>query len=220
MNKFLITILSTVCLFMFLFGFACNKPDKNNNGGNNAGIKRYTMEAEYINLDGISGGGHSSEASGVDMIYGDGTDDQKAKGWSNGYFVAFTHREGVEFEFIFNSAEAATGVTIVLRVGSEMGALTFSPSSFSINLNGDELEYGNMSIAHSPILGDMVFADKTVATTAKLVKGENVLKLKVLANDLAGGTTAGPIIDCVKITTAAKLTWTDKTENSDNRGGI
>jgi hypothetical protein len=137
MNKFLITILSTVCLFMFLFGFACNKPDKNNNGGNNAGIKRYTMEAEYINLDGISGGGHSSEASGVDMIYGDGTDDQKAKGWSNGYFVAFTHREGVEFEFIFNSAEAATGVTIVLRVGSEMGALTFSPSSFSINLNGD-----------------------------------------------------------------------------------
>lgn len=195
----------------------------NNGGGNPSGggkITTYTMEAEYTNLDGVYGGGHSSEASGVNMIYGDGSQAQKDMGWSNGYFVAFTHKEGVQLKFVFDSPEAVSNAVIVLRLGSEMGNLTFTPSAFEVSLNGTDIDYGSISLENSPVLSEMKFYDKTVTSSASLVKGENTLTLTVLANDLAGGTTAGPIIDCVKITTSAQLTWTDLTDNPGNRGAI
>lgn len=188
--------------------------------GEKSGFKTYTMEAEYTDLTGVYGGGHSAEATGVDMIYGDGTDAQKEMGWSSGYFVAFTHKEGVKLTFRFESSAAVSNATIELRVGSEMGELTFTPQSFEISLNGETIDYGNMTVANSPVLGEMKFYDKTISNSAALKKGENILTLTVLANELAGGTTAGPIIDCVKITTSATLKWNDKTDNPANRGSI
>ncbi|MDD2575791.1 MAG: hypothetical protein PHD47_04930 [Acholeplasmataceae bacterium] len=222
MKKYLVKILYTISALIITTSMVACGPSTNGNDDPDKGeIQTYIMEAEYVDLSDVKGGGHSNEASGVDVIYGDGTEAEKEAGWSNGYFVAFTHKEGVQLTFVFNASEAATGATIVLRLGSEMGELTFSPSSFSVNLNGEEIDYGNVTIAsNSPSLGEMVFYDKTITTTATLVEGENILTLTVLANELAGGTTAGPIIDCVKITTNVELEWTELIDNPDRRGEI
>lgn len=211
-------IILSVCLLCTIacaFAFAaCG------GSGSGGGVETYVFEAEYTDLTGVQGGGHSNEASGVGMIYGNGTEEEIEAGWSSGYFVAFTHREGVKLTFEFNSSEAVSGATIVLRVGSEMGNLTFTPSSFEVKLNGEAIEYGNMTVENSSVLENMKFYDKTVTANASLLKGKNELTLTVLANSLSGGVTAGPIIDCVKISTKAKLDWNPLTDNPSKRGDI
>lgn len=216
MKKTLLTIISILCLTLITFTFvACGS----GNGGKGE-YKTNIMEAEFTDLTGVYGGGHSSEASGVDMIFGDGTQAQKDAGWSSGYFIGFTHRAGVVITFKFNAEDAATGVTLMLRLGSELGNLTFDPLSFGVELNGTSLNYTPITVSNTPVLAEMKFFDKTVATNATLKKGENVIKLIVLENELAGGTTAGPIIDCIKVTTNVALNWTEKTENPSQRGSI
>ena len=90
-------------------------------GGNPpaGGISTYVMEAEYINLDGIQGAGLSSDQGGVEMIYGEGTAEHKAK-WSNGYYVGYTHSADLQLDFVFNSSSNNTA-NLVLRLGSELG---------------------------------------------------------------------------------------------------
>lgn len=187
--------------------------------GSDGTEKSYVMEAEYINLDGVSGAGISSDQSGVDMICGDGTREQKDLGWSNGYFVGYTYATGLELDFVFKS-DAETTATIILRLGSELGDLSLDPTTFSVIINGAEITYSNMYVEGSS-MESMKFSDKTVATNAKLKEGENTLTLKVLSNTFMNGTkTGGPCVDCVKIETSAKLTWTDKTDNPGRRGSI
>lgn len=178
----------------------------------------YVMEAEYIDLDDVNGAGISSDQKGVDMIYGDGTDAQKKLGWSNGYFVGYTYATDLELTFVFEASEA-TKATIVLRLGSELGDIALDTSNFAISLNGKNVRYRGFSIEGSTIEA-MKFTDCTVSTSASLKKGENVLTLKILENDIKSGKTGGPTVDCVKIKTEAKLTWTDKTENPSKRGSL
>ncbi len=194
-------------------GFAlasCDDPDD--------GVKTYTMEAEYINLDGVSGAGVSSDQSGVEMIYGDGEVDIE-NGWSNGYFVGYTYATNLTLDFVFN-AETAGTATIILRLGSELGDITLDPSVFAVKLNGENIAYSNIFLENS-LLDEMKFVDKTVTTTAELKQGENKISLVVLTNTLVNGSkTGGPCVDCVKIETTSKLTWTDKTDNPSRRGAI
>ncbi|HIW03834.1 MAG TPA: hypothetical protein H9692_03835 [Firmicutes bacterium] len=184
-----------------------------------SGSDTYVMEAEYIDLDDVSGAGISSDQSGVDMIYGDGTEAQKELGWSNGYFVGYTYSSGLELNFVFDSDKDATA-TVILRLGSELGDINLDPTNFSVILNGTEITYSSMYVENSSI-DSMKFTDKTVTSSASVKKGENTLTLKVLSNTLMNGTkTGGPCVDCVKLQTSAKLTWTDKTDNPDRRGSI
>ena len=197
-------------------GFALASCDDPDDGGK---ATTYTMEAEYINLDGVSGAGVSSDQSGVEMIYGDATDAQKALGWSNGYFVGYTYASNLTLEFVFN-AETAGTATIILRLGSELGDINLDPSVFAVKLNGENITYSNMFVEGS-LIEEMKFTDKTVTTTANLKQGENKISLVVLTNTLMNGTkTGGPCVDCVKIETTSKLTWTDKTDNPSRRGAI
>lgn len=184
-----------------------------------SGSDTYVMEAEYIDLDGVSGAGISSDQSGVDMIYGDGTEAQKELGWSNGYFVGYTYSSNLKLNFVFSSDKDATA-TVILRLGSELGNINLDPTNFSVILNGKEITYSSMYVENSSI-DSMKFADKTVTSSASIKKGENTLTLKVLSNTLMNGTkTGGPCVDCVKVQTSAKLTWTDKTDNPSRRGSI
>lgn len=195
---------------------ACDFLPGNNNAG---GVETYVMEAEYINLDGVSGAGISSDQSGVEMIYGDATQEQKALGWSNGYFVGYTYATNVTLTFEFNADTAATA-SIILRLGSELGNLNLDPTVFEVRLNGTPISYSSLYVAGSKIEA-MNFSDKTVTTTANLVAGANKIEIVILKNTLMNGTkTGGPCVDCVKVETKAKLTWTEKTDNPSRRGAI
>lgn len=192
----------------------------NTTGGGNKkpdGPSSFVMEAEYIDFTGLVGGGHSNEQYEEMMIYGNGSDAEKELGWSNGYFVSATHKEGICLTFVFTADKAVENATIVLRLGSEMGNLNFTPDDFEVSLNGEAIDYEPMYLTSSARLEDMKFVDKTVTNEASIKEGENVLTLTVLANTLAGGTTAGPIIDCVKITSGAKLEWNPLLDNPDKR---
>ncbi len=209
----LCAVLALVCgMFMFT---ACDS------GNGPGGIKTYTLEAEYIDLDNVTGAGISSSVPGVEMIFGEGTADDKAKGWSQGYYVGFTHSADLTLDFVFNS-DAAGSATIIIRLGSELGDITLDSNKFAVKLNGEPFVYSNIFIAgNAGEMNSMDFFDKTITTTASLVEGENTISLTVMAgNGLNSGQVGGPMIDCIKIKTSATLTWTEKTDNPGRRGEI
>ena len=176
----------------------------------------YTLEAEYIDLSNVSGAGESSSQAGVQMIYGNGEAD-KAKGWSEGYFVAYTYVANLQLDFVFES-DSDTSATIVLRLGSELGDLMLNPELFEVQLNGATVPYSSISISGNTDLNQVVFQDFTVNTNAQLKAGQNTISLIVRDNKLvANERVGGPCVDCVKITTSAVITWNPKTSNPADR---
>ncbi len=192
-------------------GNSAEKP----NPGKNA---TYVMEAEYIDLDNVSGSGISDSKSGVAVIFGDGTDAQKALGWGEGYYVTSSYSTAFSLTFKVTADKAATA-TLVLRVGSEIGNISMSSKDFSVKVNGTEVNYSNMSIMGSDGLDKMTFYDKPVGTI-NLVKGENTITLSTNENTLRNGQLGGPMIDSIKLTTTAGVTFTEKKDNPSKRGEI
>ena len=222
LKRLFTAILATMLLLSAFALTACGGDgDNSTSGGGNSGNKAqtYTMEAEYTDLDNVIGTGISSDQSGVNMIYGDATDAQK-KMWSNGYFVGYTYTSKCKLTFKFTADEAADA-TFILALGSEIGNIALSPENFRVELNGAEVNYSGMTVPNSSDIAQMAFKDFTVATGLKLKKGENTVTLSVLPNKLMQGSKdGGPCIDCLKIKTSAKLTWTDKTDNPSQRGSM
>lgn len=176
------------------------------------------MEAEYIDLSDVVGAGISSEASGVNMIHGNGTDAEKDKGWSSGYYIGFTYVANLELNFVFEANQDASA-TIVLRLGSEIGDITFDPNSLAVKLNGEVITYSNILVYGSD-MAEMEFKDYTITSNASLKQGENTITLVVLDNTLRTGQVGGPMVDAIKVTTNATLTWTSHTRNPEERGAI
>ena len=188
-------------------------------GGSTGGgsTNQYVFEAEYIDLSDIQGAGESSSQGGVQMIFGGGESD-KSKGWSNGYYVAYTYVADLKLDFVFQS-DADANASIVLRLGSELGTLLLTPDLFEVQLNGETVPYATLSLPGGSSLEDMKFYDLTVNTNAKIKSGENTLSLIVRDNKLVAGERVGaPCVDCVKLSTTANITWSPKTSNPDDRG--
>ncbi len=190
---------------------------ENGGGSGQAGVRSYVLEAEYIDLDNVQGAGISSDQGGVEMIYGQGTEAEKAKGWSNGYYVGYTYSANLRLDFVFNADKEASAA-IVLRLGSELGALSLDPTSFAVKLNDADISYQTIYVENSS-MDEMKFYDKTVSTNIKLKEGMNTLSLIVLPNTFKNGSTGGPTVDCVKLETVAEVTWEPKTDNPSSRGG-
>lgn len=213
-NKFTAILTSAACLLSLgAMCVGCDQTSEDSKKTND-----YVMEAEYTEMENVKGTGISSDQSGFEMIYGEGTDAQKNMGWSSGYFVGYTYTTDFSMDFKF-TADSAEKCTIVLRLGSELGDISLSPESFRVTLNGSSISYNSIYIEGSE-LSKMKFYDKTVAIGVALKEGENVLNLKVCANNLRNGQTGGPVIDCVKLQTTAKLTYTENTDNPGRRGEI
>ena len=190
-------------------------PDAGNNGGS-AGKNSLTMEAEYTYLDDVAGAGISNNNSGLSMIYGDGTDEQKEM-WSGGYYVGYTHNDQTELTFTFNASKASTA-NVVIMLGSELIDMTLDSDSFAVIVNGEEQLVPNWYLEHSQ-MDVATFTTCRLSAPVELVEGENTIVLKVLSNDLGGeNVTRGPLIDCVTVTaTDAELNWTPHEDNPYRR---
>lgn len=186
-------------------------------GEESGGKNTLVIEAEYVNLDDVKGSGLSNDQSGVNMIYGKGTQEEKDKGWSNGYYVGYTYTSECSIDFEFTSDSAATA-SMIVRFGSELGNLTITPDDVQISLNGKVINYGSIYVEGSDGMDNMKFSDKTVSSSETLVAGKNVVNIKILPNDLRGSSTGGPTIDYVKIESDAKLSYDPKTDNPSRVG--
>lgn len=208
--KKLIGAVLCIAMLVAVFSFAAC-------GEESGGKNTLVIEAEYVNLDDVKGSGLSNDQSGVNMIYGKGTQEEKDKGWSNGYYIGYTYTSECSIDFVFTADSAATA-SIIVRLGSELGNLTLTPDNVQISLNGKAINYGSVYVEGSDGMDNMKFSDKTVSASETLVAGENVVNIKILPNDLRGNGTGGPTIDYVKIESDAKLSYNPKTDNPSRIG--
>jgi hypothetical protein len=197
-----------------------NNTDPGGDGNTPGGVQTYVMEAEYIDLDGLVSPSYSGSIGGTDLVYGSGSQEDKDKGWSNGYYVGPTYSDGFTLNFVF-TADSAESANLVLRLGSEIENTALNSSNFSVKVNDTAVNFGTISVTKSTDMAGMVFYDKNIPVTVNLVAGQNTISLTVLANSLRGGDdpTGGPMVDCVKIKTKAVLTW-EIVDNPSNIGQV
>lgn len=169
----------------------------------------FVMESEYVDFFGISGPGMSSSATETQMIMKDTTGGLKA---SNKFYVGYTHAPDITCTYEFMSDKATTA-TLVLRLGSDQGRVAnYGNQALQIKINDDNFAFG------SKFTLDSVFADYTISTEFPIKQGDNVLGLTVLKSDVFQASfgsfvTFGPLYDCVKIISDAKLGWEPLTTN-------
>lgn len=167
-------------------------------------LKTFVMESECVDFTGKSGVGMSSSATESEMIMRDLTG---AFGASEGYYVSYTHKVGLSFEYQFTSDKDTTA-SLILRLASDPVVATsvdnYGSKFLSISINGTDVNY-TKKFKLTDKFQDFVF------TNALPVKeGDNELVLTVLnagSGKWGSFETLGPLFDCVKIKSDAELSW-------------
>ena len=192
------------------------------------GSETYTFAAALTDLDDVEGEGWSGGESGIGMIVKDWEDDDIDWKTISGYYVTYLYVEDTALTFEITSDRDVEDAKLILSLSTEGaeystdGSLTLSPDIYTVELNGTAVQYEPIvfyDIPASP--GELYeFEQYTVATNLALKQGTNVVRL-ISSNDISmGGTTraAAPMVDCIQITTSAKLTWSPRTDNLDQFG--
>ena len=196
----------------------------------------YIFEAEHVVLVGKVGMGASGGASGADTV-----DSVPAAslgmGGSNGYYLTYLFVNGLNIDFVINSDRDVTDATLIFRITNDAGQGKFAlaPTSYpdivtddgtdvsyyEISANGTEIEYEVIKIYDvgsdlwPDTAGRRPFTDHVITVKLHLKKGSNKLSFTSRNDVPAGGTrtSTAPVIDCIKITTSATLTWEPQTAN-------
>lgn len=163
----------------------------------------FVMESEDVNFFGLSGPGISSSASETEMIRKGGS----GLGASNDRYVSYTYKAGLKFTYNFTS-DSEVMSTLVLRLASELGpAAGYGSNALRVTINGEVLEWSNTFTILT------YFNDFTVTDQFPIQKGDNVLELTILQNNVISVAGYGslqcfaPIFDNVKIYASTKLAW-------------
>ena len=191
----------------------------------------YIFEAEHISLttDGTPGGtpivgsGASGGATGPDMVESIPLDHPDINA-SNGYYVSYLFAPGLALTFNIQSDRDVADATIVLRIGAENSGYAINPStSDGTTDSGTRLSQYIISLNDEPINYDVIeveggwpeFQDYELTVNAPIKAGNNVITLTTANMNGMGGTMAAsaPIVDCIKITTSAELSWEPVTGN-------
>jgi uncharacterized repeat protein (TIGR02543 family) len=178
----------------------------------------YTLEAEYIDLDGKMGFGFSVNLTGTDLIY-----PANGSQASNGYYVSGMYYENAELEFDFNVDKDVDDAVITMRIQCEFDTKTFNPDTYTVEINGVALDYEEITIEglEEDTRSDVrrPFINVQMNDRAVLNKGPNVLKLITTNNVYHGNTRQAdaPMLDCVYVATDAKLTWSPKVSNLEGK---
>lgn len=179
------------------------------------------FEAEGIDLTGLAGHGYSNEASECGMIQGENTksireNSKVLKSLSNGYFVGFFTTPDTTLTFNFTADKDSQNNTMKLRLGSEYGSMKLSPSVMAIKVNGEELNYDEITVRGKKLEGlNIVYAepfrDYEISVPFALQEGDNKIEITILQNKLGIENTAvesvGPGVDCIKVKSDSKLTF-------------
>lgn len=174
------------------------------------GESTYTFEAELTDLTGKSGPGFSGTSAETNMIVF-----QEGMEASGDRYISYLYQMGNSVEFYIASDADVSNVTLVARLSAEMADFTISPENYTISVNDTPLSYSAISFTGVPTSTNdgkcLPFADYTLSADVTLKKGVNVIKFVTSNSDnyVGSGTISGtaPLIDCIKLTTDAVLTW-------------
>lgn len=164
------------------------------------GSSTYVFEAEETNLTGKTGPGFSGSAQEGGMIIPNTSA-------SNGKAVSYMYKNGNSLEFYIASDENVSDAKVILSLAAEMDNINFNSTEFQVIANGNALSYSDVSLPNNE-----TFSDAITLNSVNLTKGANLIQLKVnnSKRPLGTGSTysaTAPMIDCLKITTSAVLTW-------------
>ncbi len=177
----------------------------------------YTFEAEYTNLYNSEDEprhfyGYSNDYFGEKAVL-DGSEVDA----SNGYYVAGTYDNGQYIYFDIYSSKTVMDAQLTLRCSCEGGwftvPLVFTPDNYTILVNGTALTSFQISLDNSKLelgSGSMLnFADCYISNIT-LKEGWNTIRFENNSDTKGQGGTLyceSPLLDCIKITTDATLTW-------------
>ena len=201
----------------------------------------WVIEAEAMNLYDFHGVGMSGGGNQDGAIQGAGDaglsqaalaslnkTDSDGESYNDGYFVGFFNGDGTRFTFTFESTEAVSDATLILRLGSEHGDMMFDPDILTIKVNGVELDYEPFTVTgNAEDAGKYgAFADYEISVKVDLLANtatgnnsdikdsdgniviarpervQNTVELILHANNYwaeNNNPTGGPGIDCIKI---------------------
>lgn len=182
------------------------------------GLTTYNFEAELTDLTDFVGNGLSGSAVGKGAIV-------KDSGYANasgGFWVDYMYKQGCSLTFEFDSDKAVSDATLILRLSASfIEELILTEEDLVIEVNGQALQFGQIKISDiDPDINSRThpFDDFTVGTALNLTQGKNIVTITVTGKrdyGAAAGTlqALAPMVDCIKITTTANLTWNPCTEN-------
>lgn len=164
------------------------------------GSSTYVFEAEQTNLKGKSGPGFSGTAQEEGMIVTNATaNGEKA--------VSYLYQRNLTLDFYIASGEAVSDATVVISIAAELDNINFNSDEFQILINGEAASYTAVSLVN-----DKTFRDGITITGVSLEEGANLIQLKVNnakrpLGDASTYAATAPMVDCIKITTSAVLSW-------------
>ena len=180
-------------------------------------ISQFVFEAEYIpSIVDMSGAGYSGTATGLEMIK---SDDGKAKA-SNNHYVTYLYANTITLTYDIESDQDVSDAKLILRLSAEVMDISFTYSEYNVKVNGSLIAYPEISITNVPKQGSgeiKEFQDFTITKNLNLKKGSNKIELVTNNNKAMFGTmtATAPMVDCMKITTDASLSWEPKLDNID-----
>lgn len=188
-------------------------------------VKQYTFEAEYCSeIRDMTGVGFSGNTAGLNMI----ERDTQERGASNGFYVTYLYRNGLGLNFKIDSETDASNARMLLRLSTQYMDLALDSNLFEVKVSyedGSEMKFSYPLIEISPESygtsgKKAVFKDFLITEKLTLKKGENVISIKVINSGITLGTMEAyaPIVDCLKITTDANLTWTKNCDATNING--
>lgn len=243
--KKLLLMLCCVCIAACAFAFAaCDDSKKTDDetggggsvinpddgsGGGTIELEGNTTVFEFEDLDftnkkssGLSGAAEAWEL--VTKASGFGINVPAGHEASNGYFAGYTYEVGFTYEFEV-TASAATSVSMILRMNSEVGILELSPNQgLAIKVNGVALNYAPVTVIPGEDVNNIIslhsFSDYKIAVDEiKLNEGANSVVFEILEYEVSRGQAA-PLMDCMKLSTKddVTLTFSNNYQEETHRG--
>ncbi len=173
----------------------------------------YVFEAECVDLSDFNGAGYSGGAQMIGAIITDWDGSAKASG---GYFVSFLYVKGDDTKLTFKitSDRDVDDASLSIRLSGEvLETVAFTWEEWKVKVNGEAIDYGDIEITgcNTDLQTEWVreFEDYLLTTKLNLKKGENIIELLTDNETPMAGTmyATAPMVDCLKITTTAKLSW-------------